>query len=1525
MSQTNTFNAAKCGRRRRWGLVLLSLALLLVGAAAFLASRPWFVMAMIQPEMEKMLGGEVALDDARWIGLGRLKLSGVTVRVPDHARLPEPAGEIARIGQVTIDASILPLLVGRLSVRAMSFDDDVLLRLVEDAQRPGQYTFFELDPRIDVKMRRGARPPRIDLHHVILEAGEYEGDRYTVHGRRSVAGLMMPIRGDDETLTFELAEIDDRGHVVEDGLRISGRWDTTTLAHAARLDGLVLDEQTLAMCPQIVRLWWQHMELTGRVSEAKLDWTIGESFMFELAIEHVGLTLPEQVEAFLVRYHDGRIVEQVDRPRMELHSGVIRWVDDGVELENLEGRFLSGELDEDHVVHLPYRISLSIDELPAWYLDRHGEWLTHALEVAPFRMHVETSMDMTHSPDVIGQAGPSRAVDLPLPVARVLEELQLADWSIDTSVEIWREPLSDDDVGTLAAAPIEWRGHLYINDGSLRIPQFPYRLNHVEAALGIEQNVILVEELHASGAEQSRFTVDGSITLPIGAGGGADELGFDLNIVAVHLPLDENFSAALPERNRTFLDSLFAQSLYDSLDRASLMGDAADLDEKYQRLNRIETLLGETTPDPALLRERNQLIAQIERGPIKLGGNIHLDLHIHRNLGPDQPTMMTGMIEPDGVGVVFDRFPYPFTVVGGKLHWSPDRISIISDGRSNGLAIILPGGGRGVVTGKLDRPHIAGTRRLHPDLTFEIIGEPMNDLLAAVIPLTEHDRQHLPDANQWPGTTLAAPARLLQDIGLEGLLSTTGRIRTTRASELPANDRSASSSASANDVAATRIVYSFDIHLEHGAAQPTAELAELIGAAGLFWEDHFAVRNVQGHLTVSDKQIDLLGFHGWHGSGEVFAAGRIDRVVEPTTIALDVRLSDLDLHESLINLVPREGLATARELWERYEPNGRFTADLIFRETGEHRHPIKLIASPAVCEVNINGEPVSFVGLDGAISVTASEPPIVAFDNLRLNVRHGEADHGELLISGAYGVMDGENPLHVSGQWTNAAIESPVVLETMRLIGAERHQRWFAEHSPHGRVDAAFEYESAHGFPAAGPHRLRQLGGQSDDDGTSAGEKYRLAITPRELGLVLDETLIEAAFDDGSSILLTPGRVQFTSFAGRVGESTFQVNGDVHFDATIDAALKVDFRGRVASDEVMALFPPPARSVLRQLEFDDGDHTHVSQSRLSFTGMPIAGIDSGDDQIDFDWTVTYDGRLHLNGASMQIGVPATEVNGTLDLSLHVEPDAPPRVMMSSAFDSFRVIDRLITDLQADVMRLSDDGRTLVIPEIRGQSYGGMVIAEAMIGMGEHDRYELNIELAGLALGELYADHFERVTAANGGNAPQRSRTPRGEVFGGVKLAGQHGRPETRSGRGTIRAVGGNIDNIPILLQVFSVLQLNVPLRGSLDQANAEFYIDGDRIIFERILFESTVAEQIAAFQLIGQGVMDINTLEINAQFRSRGGMLVVRDIAGGLGDQLYLIEVRGTPAEPKARLLPLPWLLQPFSPTPGLGRAPINP
>ena len=130
----------------------------------------------------------------------------------------------------------------------------------------------------------------------------------------------------------------------------------------------------------------------------------------------------------------------------------------------------------------------------------------------------------------------------------------------------------------------------------------------------------------------------------------------------------------------------------------------------------------------------------------------------------------------------------------------------------------------------------------------------------------------------------------------------------------------------------------------------------------------------------------------------------------------------------------------------------------------------------------------------------------------------------------------------------------------------------------------------------------------------------------------------------------------------------------------------------------------------------------------------------------------------------------------------------------------------------------------------------------------------------------------------------------------------------------------DISGIPLALQIMQISHISLPaMSGKVDYAEIDFYIAGDWLTFEDILFESTMGE-FAPLQIFGSGVMSLKSFELETRFRSRGGWLGLRDLVGGLGDQLYTIEITGHLRDPEARVVLVPNIASGEPPPPAMER-----
>lgn len=1403
--------------------------LVLAGLGVWIGTSSWFIVWQMRPELERRLGGEVTIGRAGFEWAGNLVVEDVVLRSPQHEGT---AGEIASIGRAVISVDTDRLWSGKTHVLAIDLYD-VLLRIAEDATEPNHFTFDALETDWTDADPGRTRPPRIEIHKAILEYGTYVGLQYEMKGQRRVAGVMHPAiddTSDGHWYNFLLGEIHPVGPEQDEGLVIRGRWNAASHQYVARMDGFELNEATYNMCPQVVRTWWDQMELQGRVSHAVVQWESDAGLDVTSEILDVSLRLPVQPGEWS-RYHEGRIIGESGRPVMRVHSGTIRLRDNELLLDEMEGE-LKGPDDSAGV---PYIVSMRLPELPDMNWQQGGDrdgFVEHVRDFTPFEVQFQLE-NFRIEPDEHGRVN---AVDLPQPVAEMLQRFSISDWTISTTIQVSRKPAGPQ--GRRQIQPIEISGDLAIRDASGSFDRFPYPLHGVEAYLTFTQDGVDVEYVMGTGTNGSQIHVSGEIA-PLGR-----NPRIDLRLVSKNAPVDELLREALPEVHTAVFDGLLHEPSAAAMQKAGLLIDEKKLADLHRQRDELAAQLADDPMDEVISRQLAQVDAQIEAGVFELGGIVDLDVRILREVGPNQKTQLSGEIAIQRLDAIIRYFPYPFSIRGGVVRWGPDGAELVGkDGE--GLPVVTQGGGRGAISGRFLREQRDDeSDYITPQVRIVVNDDSVNDLVYASIPGSERGD------SDGDSLLLSQPAMLLRAVGLDGPMNYQGFIGRDAQGD---------------------ITYEFDIYLVSGTATPSGALVEAIGSAGLAWPMTWIWDDVNLHVRVSSQAVELIEFNGKRDGGGVTAAGVLDIRPGGSDASLDVRLTDLAIDRYLLDLVPQDRAARASELWDEYAPDGVFNARLQFHRRGDKVHPPRLFLEPVRVSAMIGDERVNISYRSGALSVLENR---VDFADLILELSREGVSDGRLVVDGRVSTTrDRDVQVQVQAQWVGGRFESPLVEELLELVGAAEYAKHIRTYDPAGMFDA---------------HLLFTDSGERENR-----EPYEVLILPKSLAASVEGERLSVLFDESSRVRFVPGRVALEQVSGRHDGGTFRVRGDIRMDEGIEAHLHFDHVGALSGSFAQRLFPQQFRSVLKQFKYNDGPGTRVEGARLR--------VARGAGSANQPWHVDFQGKLQTDRASLDADIDVKEIDGVFDIVVKVDPDETTIVAIDAQIDHMRVFGRELRNVIAPGIALSEDGRSFVLPSVRGDAYGGAVWAEASIGVGDNLAYTANASFVGVSLQAMLGDTPDARPAS------RQTRGPRGELFGGVQLSGLRGQTESRSGRGSARAIGSGLANVPFVLQLVQLIQLTVPLRGDMDHADVVFFIDGDRAVFERILLESTIGSA-AALQFIGNGELNLRNFELSTQFRSRSGMLLIRELVGGLSDQLYLIEVTGTLANPRARVVPLPGL-----------------
>jgi len=1461
---SSSATAPRDGRRpSRWRrmLVLSSICTaLVVMAGLFTITRPTILASIVQTLLAKATGGEVTIGEARWMGGGDVRLENVTVRVPGWAG---DAAELLRAARIEATVSRSRLLAGRLLVKRLDAEA-VVLRIAEREASPGRINLMDLR-RPSEPVRDGTpRFPTLSLPEVTIEIGHLDLQERWIHrGTLEVAAELSADLDRAGWLKISLNEL------TEDGgsLRVDGRFHPATREHELNLDRLELDDARRDMLPLQVRAWWDRLELTGEISGATLRVKDGEPIVAEVRLAKTWLTMPVETTGEWSRLRDGVSTPAAGRPRLEVNSGTLRLKGLTIELDQLSGKLI-GTDPMVPLVGIPFRIDFALPDLPPLRWEYRDDWLDEALAASAFDLTIE----LPEFAVARGETGSLPAVELPTVVADALAIFRLAEWRMSTQVQVRRgaptvvAATDGSDRTRLEPGPTTIAGQAYINDARGAYRKFDYPLHNVTAHLSFDNEEVRVNYLNARGPTGATIAVSGRVSPP------GPDAGVTLRVVGNAMPIDDALRGALPDGVRKAIDGLIHEPSEATLRAAGLLFDGDQVERARER--RIEIRTGTAAGAASPADDIETLDKMIRTGPFRLGGTIDIEATVTREIGRQQSTDVGGTVDLTDIGVVIDRFPYPFRIVSGKLRLEPDAVHLVDDG----LRIESIGGGIGRVEGRIDMPSVDGRRRLRPDLRVKLADDRVSSALTAAIPPTGAERAS-PGFDAWPGAVRSRAARIVEAFGIDATLAALVTIGSDQDDRLTWSALVDITSGSARpDCSEDSPLRALGIRLPAGT-----ELDALVGQVRIA-ADALRFESLQAEMRFPDDGAEAPAAE-MPDEDDSPASGRArtrPAAVEVRgVVALDreaasdlaVDIAGLTLaRPQLVALTPR-AREVAEALWDRHRPEGTVDITVLHERPVDGREATTVVIEPHVVALMVDGERMRANFRSGRILAGADT---VDLHELQLDLSRGDATEGQLRLDGAIAA----DAWTLDGQWHDGAFESPVIREILHRLGLHDALSATRNLDPVGRFDATFDVavgagESQHELRIAphtlalnlGEHRLHATMRGSD----AIGEQAAGAIRVVPGAIVLDRLRADV---DGAA-------AELDGVIDLLGDQDFAGGDSAGIGGGIGASLRVSLDAPGLTPGVRALLPRGVRRTLDAVELEVDGRLETRDAELRF-------------RRDRDrWDAHLDGIIAVRNATFAAGLTFREFDGRVEVSTGGSSDSPPLLHAAIDFDSFRVTGRRVTDGTA-TLRLDERGTTLHLDDLQGATYGGRVEAHASVGTSVGSAYEATVSVAGAGMAGISRGEAAEVEDHDGATG--------GLLTGRVDIAGTLGEPSHRRGRGGLRVREGRMAEAPLTLRLLQVVQLMLPLSGSLDEADISFFIDGDRLTFERLELQSDT------LRLVGTGGMKLDGLILDTRFSSRGTLAIFSDLMGGLTDHLFAIEVTGPLNNPRTRVLPLPGL-----------------
>lgn len=1415
---------------------------LLAATAAVVLTRPSVLAAIILPAASRAVGGTVEARSVRLERLDELVIEGLKVRAPGWHG---PASEIASADRLAVRFSLGSLLLGSIEARSITVGQ-LDLRLAERFDAPGQFSLLALQPE---RSEAPATPgpglfPQITIEELVVENGVVFNAQYEKLGELRFRGTLAGGLDGPDSMAFRLSgRPDGDGHVAISA--IEGRYDAATRALSVEIDELEVAKGSLAVAPIALRAWAQQLGLEGRVKKARLDYSPGTEPAAELDVEGVAMDLP--IEAL----GGAKLTEQwaglADGRLVEVRSPPRMTVESGLlQLtgDQVQLKHLQGTLGARD----PQAGVLSVPFECTFTLDIPTE------ELPPFdweRRDEWFAQAARIAPFLLEfriagfQSPPSdegAAKSLQLPRAAARV---LSDFNITAwtlDIESRFERASTGVARTRPAAGTAPVAAPIVSSGTLRLRN---------GSAAFKDFRYRLDDVNATISFRDDNVVVERLT-----GRGADNAA-----VLIEGKLDGIATGALIDLQITCPDAPIDERLFASFDPGprdalQLLFDARAADAlREAALLPDESLLVTQRQELARLGDgesvetaRARLARSIEAGPFRLGGRCSLDLRIYSPAGFDQPVIVTGEVGVRDAGLCFGRFPYPLRLRQGSFSVLDEAIVI----GGAGLKATTPAGGEITISGSVRIPRDGkGGRLLKPLVEISDRNDALNPALLAAIPFESGKAPA-----DWPGKSLAPTGELLEAMGLAGNLELNGML-TTR------DDG--------------REDFRVRLAFADGTAAPTERGRTWLAQNGLPWPPEFVLEDCSARLDLTPERVEIEQGTGRRGGGTVVVRGSASLDGPDRQVRIDFH--DLPIDRSFEGYLAADPSDAARK-FSNLGPSGAIRG-FIERKVDARGSRTTGALEPRFIEITLEGTRVRADALGGRIVVDEDD---LRAESLEFRLSAGSEDEGLLRISGplARNAGSAERPFEVS--LANGRFESSLVRSAIA-----------------DRAPAAAALLNT--LQARGAFEARYL--------RDAGERFELrprslSIGPRNdsLDLVFPET------DDVDDVVTADERhvtvVAKPKIAGGA-RGALDLDLEVAIDAKVDPRAanspkatvldaKLSIEAEALTPALRRHLPPPLDTAANSVDLaSEGrftlriDTAHAEwPTETSATDASQEPAMAGDRRETTPSVFSLHGSLGAERASFEAGERFTSAN----FSMPFEFEYRPRT--ADAIDFRADLDLETADVFGSTVRRAEarlatasGGESLSI-DGAGDLLGGRFEADASIDF-KGRRYDLRLRAVDVDYEQL------RDRAAPPG---------RGRIAGEVRFGGPSGgTPDdvaARRGTGRVAVRNATLASMPIALRVLQLTQFLPPTTSALTESDAEFAIRGNTAECSHFALSS------GSLALEGSGTIDIPTFGMAMRLYPRGKVPLFSDIVGGLSNQLFAVDVRGTLAKPETSVAPIP-------------------
>lgn len=1053
-----------------------------------------------------------------------------------------------------------------------------------------------------------------------------------------------------------------------------------------------------------------------------------------------------------------------------------------------------------------------------------------------------------------------------LPYAPPLVHKRLATFSGPTATVTTRLQISRGRATASGPADIRFKGSMDVTNGRAAFDKFPYPFEKMAGRVLFDNDKVEIRGVTGVSPSGAKLSAHGVIT-PI-----SEDAEIDIFVTVDGAPVDEAMEEAFgPGRDR-LMHALFNKTRHRALLDAGLIATPEQAGAWRRELDAARAARDEPGADREGIDARiADLEAKLARPVFELGGVADVSVHVHRPPGDKVEWDSNVDVRLRTAGLVPEAFPLPVRLIGVTCQIHNDQATI-SGGEYHGLT-----GGEATVLAHFSLPPSSNPDAdPRPDVSIDARGIPFDALMIHAL----------------PGPDDGALKRVLRGLRLSG--TGEGHVRIAPQDLLGRAPRAER----------TPIGFDADVKVSGVRAAPAGS-AEPDAADAL-------VADGAGTLRVTERTLELAMqavTSGEVGGGAPldisttasFAfRGTPDAPPTPPRIEARVRGSGLDLRAPVERIIRAFSARAADEvvkLRAKHHPAGVVDAEtrVLVADNATQSVMLEVTAARDISFDWLGGR-VAAAETRGRVEVECARGVTARFDGLSAAMMFDAGPVADVTLDGRYrftppagGVLPFEGADRVLRvRATNGRFESPFVTAVLAApVGRERLAA-YERLEPRGTFDAEVNVRDGWQQPrdAATPGPLRVSG----------------TLEPRAFACTIDG--VEVAFERcGGWASFGGAEGVFNQLSGHAPGWSFTVNGGWRqSEGGVILDLGLTSAGESLTPDARVILPAKLRAAMDSIKLRLAGPFSLSDARLTL----LAGVAP-----ERAWT-RFRGELEFQGASLEPGASLSGCEGRLLASYDQQAGAPPSYRVAIFADRIDIAGVQARDARA-VLTSGDEPGEVLVPMLSGECRGGRFagrVRVSPVGTGDKE-YAATFQVAGVDFGLMLHDLSRRAreTAIAAGTTPPPLKPEpepgaRGELSAELSLGGFVAIPETRRGRGTMRVAGDKVRiiDLPGVLPLIEVSNLQLPAGDALDHAEAAFFIDGGVISFDRLSVYSGTVE------IVGYGTMTWpgQDLDLRVNSRSARPIPMLSWLFTGIRDQLVTTGVRGKLTKPQVRLISMP-------------------